>query len=49
MNPSYFWIAPENLTGCQTDTRSDIWGFGCLAYELMTSKPPFYVKAKGNV
>ncbi len=38
-----FWIAPENLHGSMSsiDTRSDIWGLGCLAFELLTNKPPF--------
>ncbi len=48
-NPSYFWVAPENLAESPTDTRSDIWGFGCLAYELATMAPPYYADARGSV
>lgn len=45
-----FWIAPENLKGSSAlDTRSDIWGVGCLAVELLTSKPPFWEETGGSV
>lgn len=39
--PAY--MAPEQLLADPgTDHRADIYSFGCLAYELLTGKPPFH-------
>ena len=36
------YMAPEQAAGDPTvDQRADIYGFGCLAYEVFTGKPPF--------
>jgi eukaryotic-like serine/threonine-protein kinase len=34
-------MAPELLRGNQADARSDIFGFGCVLYEMITGKRPF--------
>jgi tetratricopeptide (TPR) repeat protein len=38
--PAY--VAPEQAAGDpDTDHRSDIYSFGCMAYELLAGRPPF--------
>src|SRR5207248_3309756 len=38
--PAY--MAPEQAAGDpSTDSRADFYAFGCMAYELLTGRPPF--------
>jgi len=43
--PAVGWLLPELLLGLEQDVRSDIYGFGALAFELLTGQAPFVAES----
>src|SRR6185295_12202386 len=41
---SPLYMSPEQSLGKPTDQRTDIYSFGCTAFEVLTGKPPFLGK-----
>jgi serine/threonine protein kinase/dipeptidyl aminopeptidase/acylaminoacyl peptidase len=35
------YMSPEQSSGTEVDSRTDIWAFGCILYELLTGKRAF--------
>lgn len=38
---SLTYMSPELIKGEPYDTKADVWGLGCILYEMITKKPLF--------
>jgi eukaryotic-like serine/threonine-protein kinase len=46
---TFQYMAPEVLQGAEVDTRSDIFSFGCVLYEMFTGRRAFEGKSQFSV
>jgi eukaryotic-like serine/threonine-protein kinase len=46
---TFQYMAPEVLQGTEADTRSDIFSYGCVLYEMTTGRPAFTGKSQLSV
>jgi Tol biopolymer transport system component len=46
---TFQYMAPEQIEGGDADTRSDIWAFGCVLYEMITGSRAFVGKSHASL
>jgi len=46
---TFQYMAPEQVEGLDADARTDIWGFGCVLYEMLTGKRAFDGKSQASL
>lgn len=43
------YMAPEQIDGREADRRADVWGFGCVLYEMLTGRRAFDAPTHASV
>jgi Tol biopolymer transport system component len=46
---TFQYMSPEQLEGKEADPRSDVWGLGCVLYEMATGKRAFEGKSQASL
>jgi len=46
---TFQYMAPEQIEGLDADARTDIWGFGCVLYEMLTGKRAFDGRSQASL
>ena len=46
---TFQYMSPEQLEGTEADARSDVFGLGCVLYEMATGRPAFTGKSKASL
>ncbi|MFN2604562.1 MAG: serine/threonine-protein kinase, partial [Gemmatimonadaceae bacterium] len=46
---SPYYMAPEQVQGQRGDARSDVYSLAVMMFEMLTSRPPFFSEAPGDL
>jgi Tol biopolymer transport system component len=46
---TFQYMSPEQIEGQEADARTDIWGFGCLLYEMLTGRRAFEGRSQASL